>query len=117
MAMSPASTPTISMSGPATPAAPLLLWAVRPRDGPNLQGGVVSPAAGLRDPEHAVAWHARAAGNGAGRGRPLVVAIADDVRAVRQRVCALCRVDGVADQAALQRRPAAEVHRHHRAAS
>ena len=34
-------------------AVPLLLRPLRPRDGPGLQGGVVPPAAGLRDPAHA----------------------------------------------------------------
>ena len=59
--------------------------------------------------------HARAARDGAGRGRPLVVAVARDVRAARRPVAQLAGVDGVADQALLQRRPAPEVHRHVRA--
>ncbi len=63
------------------PHLPLLLRALRPGDGADLQGGVVPPAAGLRDPAHAVARHRRAEGDGAGRRRPLVVAVADDVRA------------------------------------
>ena len=39
---------------------PLQLRPVRPGDGPHLQGGVVPPAAGLRDPVHPVARHRRA---------------------------------------------------------
>ncbi len=64
-------------------AVPLLLRPLRPRDDPGLQGGVVPPAAGLRDPAHAVARHRRAEGDGPGRGGPLVVAEPDDVRARR----------------------------------
>ena len=66
-------------------AVPLLLRPVRPGDDPGLQGGVVPPAAGLRDPAHPLARHRRAAGDGPGRGRPLVVAVADDVRPARHR--------------------------------
>ena len=40
-------------------AVPLLLRPLRPRDGARVQGGVVPPAAGLRDPPHALARHAR----------------------------------------------------------
>ena len=98
------------------PHLPLLLRPVRPRDGAHLQGGVLPPAAGLRDPAHALARHAGAAGDGAGRGRPLVVAVADDVRPARRRVAQLRAVDGLGDQALLQRRAAAEVRRHDRAA-
>ena len=43
---------------------------------------------------------------------PLVVAVADDVRAARRRVAQLRAVDGLGDQAVLQRRAAAEVRRH-----
>ena len=42
-----------------------------------------------------VARHARAARDGAGRGRPLVVAVADDVRPARRRVAQLRAVDGL----------------------
>ena len=50
---------------------------------------------------------AGAAGDGAGRGRPLVVAVADDVRPARRRVAQLRAVDGLGDQAVHQRRAAA----------
>ena len=40
-------------------AVPLLLRPVRPGDGPGLQGGVVPPAAGFRDPAHPLARHRR----------------------------------------------------------
>ena len=66
-------------------AVPLLLRPVRPGDGPDLQGGVVPPAAGLRDPAHALARHARPARDGPGRGRPLWWPVADDVRPARRR--------------------------------
>ena len=68
------------------PAVPLLVRSLRPGDGPGLQGGVVPPAAGLRDPAHALARQPRAEGDGAGRGRPLLVAVADDVRPARRRL-------------------------------
>ena len=58
----------------------------------------------------------RPAGDGPGRGRPLLVAVADDVRAARRRLAELRAVDGVGDQAVLQRRPAAAVRRHDGAA-
>ena len=38
-------------------AVPRVVRAVRPRDGAHLQGGVVPPAAGLRDPARAHAGH------------------------------------------------------------
>ena len=57
------------------------LRAVRARDDPHLQGGVVPPAAGLRHHDRAVPRHAGAEGDGAGRAEPLVVAVAHDVRA------------------------------------
>ena len=97
-------------------AVPVLLRAVRAGDGPGLQGGVLPPAAGLRDPAHALARHPRPAGDGAGRRRPLLVAVADDVRPARRRLAQLGAVDGVGDQAVLQRRPAPAVRRHDRAA-
>ena len=61
-------------------AVPLLLRPVRPGDDPHLQGGVVPPAAGLRAADDDDARHRRAAGDGAGRDRPVLVAVADDVR-------------------------------------
>ena len=97
-------------------AVPLLLRPVRPGDGAGLQGGVLPPAAGLRDPAHALARDARAARDGAGRRGPVLVAVADDVRPARRRLAQLRAVDGVGDQAVLQRRPAAAVRRHDRAA-
>ena len=54
--------------------------------------------------------------DGAGRAQPLLVAGADDVRALRQGEPALRRHHEVEDQALLQRRPAPEVHRCDRAA-
>ena len=41
------------------PAVPLLLRSVRARHGADLQGGVLPPAAGVRDPVHPVARHRR----------------------------------------------------------
>ena len=55
---------------------------------------------------------AGAEGDGAGRRQPLVVAVADDVRPARRRVAALRAVDGLEDQAALQRRAAPALRRH-----
>ena len=97
-------------------AVPGLLRPVRPRDGAHLQGGVVPPAAGLRDPARAHAGHARAAADGAGLGRPLVLARAHDVRPARRPVAELGAVDGVEHQALLQRRAAPALRRHARAA-
>ena len=54
--------------------------------------------------------------DGAGRHEPLVVAVADDVRAARRGVAQHRAVDALADQAAHQRRAAAAVRRHDRAA-
>ena len=62
------------------PAVPLLLRPLRPGHGAGLQGGVVPPAPGLRDPAHALARHPGPARDGAGRRRPLLVAQPDDVR-------------------------------------
>ena len=59
---------------------------------------------------------AGAAGDGAGRRRPLLVAVADDVRPARRRLAQLRAVDGVGDQAVLQRRAAPALRRHDRAA-
>ena len=87
-------------------AVPLLLRALRPGDDPRLQGGVLPPAAGLRAADDDDARHRRAAGDGAGRRRPLVVAVADDVRPAGRRQPQLGAVDGVGHQAAQQRRAA-----------
>ncbi len=57
-----------------------------------------------------------AAADGAGRARPLVVAVAHDVRPVGQRFEAQRPVDALEDQALLERRAAPEVRRHDRAA-
>ena len=97
-------------------AVPLLLRPVRAGDDPGLQGGVVPPAAGLRDPAHARARHPGAAGDGAGRGGPLVVPVAGHVRPAGRRLHPLRAVDGLEDQAVLQRRPAAALRRHVRPA-
>ena len=54
---------------------------------------------------------AGAARDGAGCRQPLVLAVADDVRPARRRVAELGAVDGVEDQALLERRAAAAVRR------
>ena len=89
-----------------------LLRALRPGDDPRLQGGVVPPAAGLRAADDDDGRHRRAAGHGAGRRRPLVVALADDVRPAGRRQPEHRAVDGVGHQAAHQRRAAAAIRRH-----
>ncbi len=61
-----------------------LLRPVRAGDDPDLQGGVLPPAAGLRAADDDDARHRRAARDGAGRRRPVVVAVADDVRPARR---------------------------------
>ena len=55
-------------------------------------------------------------GDGPGRRRPLLVAVADDVRPARRRLAELRAVDGVGHQAVLQRRAAPALRRHDRAA-
>ena len=97
-------------------AVPHVVRALRPGDDPDLQGGVVPPAAGLRAADDDDARHRRAAGDGAGVGRPVLVAGADDVRAARRRLAQHRAVDGVGHQARHQRRAAPEVRRHDRAA-
>ena len=97
-------------------AVPLLLRAVRAGDDPDLQGGVVPPAAGLRAAAGDGARHRRAAGDGAGGDEPLVVAVADDVRPAGRRLAEHAAVDGLGDQAAHQRRAAPALRRHDRAA-
>ena len=67
-------------------AVPHVVRALRPGDDPDLQGGVVPPAAGLRAADDDDARHRRAAGDGAGVGRPVLVAGADDVRPARRRL-------------------------------
>ena len=54
--------------------------------------------------------------DGAGRRRPLVVAVADDVRPRRRRLAQHPAVDGLADQAPHQRRAAPALRRHDRPA-
>ena len=98
------------------PAVPLQLWPLRARHDPHLQGGELPPAPGLRDHGDPVPGQRGAEGDGAGRLEPLVVAVADDVRALRQGEPAHRRHHEVEDQALLQRRPEAEVHRRDRAA-
>ena len=67
-------------------AVPLLLRALRAGDDPDLQGGVVPPAAGLRAAAGDGQRHRRAAGDGAGVDEPVLVAVADDVRAAGRRL-------------------------------
>ena len=57
------------------PALPLLVRPVCARDGAHLQGRKLSPAPGLRDHADARARHAESRRHGAGRARPLVVAV------------------------------------------
>ena len=97
-------------------AVPLLLRPLRPRHGPGVQGGVLPPAAGLRDPPHPLPRHGGSEGDGPGRRGPLLVAGADDVRPARRRLAELRAVDGLGDQALLQRRAAPAFRRHDRAA-
>ena len=97
-------------------AVPLVVRAVRASDDPHLQGGVVPPAAGLRAADDDDARHRRAAADGAGRDRPVLVAVADDVRAARRPLAQHRAVDGVGHQAAHQRRAAPALRRHDGAA-
>ena len=97
-------------------AVPDVVRPLRPGDDPDLQGGVVPPAPGLRAADDDDARHRRAAGDGAGVGGPVLVAVADDVRPARRGLAQHRAVDGVGDQAQHQRRPAAAVRRHDRAA-
>src|SRR5262249_35467447 len=80
-------------------AVPLLLWTLRARNDPRLQGGIVPPAPGLRDHADAVPRLGRAEGDGAGCAESLVVASADDVRPAGQSEPALGHLDEVEDQA------------------
>ena len=97
-------------------AVPLLLRAVRAGDDPHLQGGVVPPAAGLRAAAGHGQRHRRAAGDGAGVDQPVLVAVADDVRAAGRRLAEHPAVDGLGDQAAHQRRAAPALRGHDGAA-
>ena len=58
----------------------------------------------------------RAEGDGAGCAQSLVVAVPDDVRPARRRLRAFRCVHAMEDQALLQRRSPAEIHRRHRSA-
>jgi hypothetical protein len=78
--------------------------------------GVLPPAPGVRDPPRTHERDRGAARDGAGVGRSLVLAGAHDVRAARRRLTQLGAVDGVEDQAVLERRAAAALRRHARAA-
>ncbi len=93
-------------------AVPDVVRPLRAGDDPDLQGGVVPPAAGLRAADDDDARHRRAARDGAGVGGPVLVAGADDVRPAGRRLAQHRAVDGVGDQAQHQRRPAAAVRRH-----
>ena len=97
-------------------AVPDVVRALRPGDDPDLQGGVVPPAAGLRAADDDDARHRRAAGDGPGVGRPVLVAGADDVRPARRGLPQHRAVDGVGHQAQHQRRPAPADRRHDGAA-
>ena len=97
-------------------ALPHVVRPLRPRDDPDLQGGVVPPAPGLRAAGDDDARHRRAAGDGAGVGRPVLVAGPDDVRPARRGLPQHRAVDGVGHQAQHQRRPAPAVRRHERPA-
>ena len=67
-------------------AVPHVVRPLRALDDPHLQGGVLPPAAGLRAARDDDARHRRAARDGAGVGRPVLVAGADDVRPARRRL-------------------------------
>ena len=70
------------------------------RDGAGVQGRIVPPAPGFRRAvHHDDVGHRRAARDGAGRGGPLVVAVADDVRPARHRVDPQRAVDALGHQA------------------
>ena len=69
------------------------------------------PAAGLRHHDDAVPRHAGAEGDGAGRAQPLVVAVADDVRAAGCRERAQRAIGALEDQAPVERRAAPALRR------
>ncbi|CAA9335302.1 MAG: 1,2-phenylacetyl-CoA epoxidase, subunit A, partial [uncultured Gemmatimonadaceae bacterium] len=94
----------------------LLVRPLRARDGARVQGGELPQEAGLREHRDARRRDARAAGDGAGRGEPVVVALAHDVRAERRRVAELGGAHAVGDQEVLERRAAAAVREPHGAA-
>ena len=60
-----------------------LLRSVRARHDSDLQGGVLPPAPRVRSAVRVVSRYAGAERDGAGRGKPVVVAFADDVRPPR----------------------------------
>ena len=97
-------------------AVPLVLRSLRPGHGAHLQGGVVPPAAGLRAADDDDARLGGAARDGAGRDQPVLVAVADDVRAAGRPVAEHRAVDGLGHQAAHQRRVAAALRGHDGAA-
>ena len=84
--------------------------------GAHLQGGVVPPATGIRAAADDDERDRRPTPDGAGRHRPVLVAVADDVRPARCRLSEHRPVDRVGGQAAHQRRVAATVRRHDGAA-
>ena len=94
------------------PALPLLLRPLRAGDDPHLQGGVVPPAAGLRAADDDDARHPGPARHGPGRGRPHLVAVADDVRPARRGLAQHRPVDALGRQAAHQRRAPPALRRH-----
>ncbi len=53
---------------------------------------------GLRHHDEDGLWHRGAKGDGAGCARPVLVSLADDVRAVGCRFGPFCRIDGLEDQ-------------------
>ncbi len=67
--------------------------------------------AGLRHPDQDDEGHACPEGHGAGRTEPLVVAVADDVRPSDDGLGPPRPVDGLEDQAELQRRTQTEIRR------
>ena len=67
-------------------AVPDVVRPLRPLDDPDLQGGVLPPAAGLRAARDDDARHRRAARDGPGVRGPVLVAGPDDVRPARRRL-------------------------------
>src|SRR5690606_41296804 len=87
---------------------PQLIRAVRARGGANMQRGELPPAPGLRNHAAALARNIRAEAHGAGGARPLVVAVADDVRPTGCGIEAHCAIHAMEDQTLQQRRAAPE---------
>ena len=98
------------------PALPLFVRTLCARDGAHLQGGEFSPAPGLRNHDAPRARDSRPEADGAGGARPLVVAVAHDVRPVGQRFETQRAVDALEDQAILERRAPPEIRGHDRPA-